>query len=183
MSKFVNKLAFSVLINFEINFVKIRFLLALLVTSICVNAQNKDSLQKREFVLDLPVFSFPYQLEAVRTIKCGTPNIGDFAKNYANSGMQLSLNLTSNLYTGIHWGINELFKVNERDFKKSKNGKKLGKRLLYSFTLEMSDLFLFYAPGFDSWLHEEYHRAVMSRFGVNSFNDMNRVLSIEYKSP
>ena len=28
-------------------------------------------------------------------------------------------------------------------------------------------------PGGDGWLHEEYHRAVMSRFGANSFNGMN----------
>jgi hypothetical protein len=28
-------------------------------------------------------------------------------------------------------------------------------------------------PGGDGWLHEEYHRAVMTRFRVNSFNGMN----------
>ena len=35
------------------------------------------------------------------------------------------------------------------------------------------DLFLYtYLPGGNSWLHEEYHRAVMGQYGINSYNDI-----------
>jgi hypothetical protein len=35
------------------------------------------------------------------------------------------------------------------------------------------DLFILaYLPGGNSWLHEEWHRAVMGQYGINSFNDV-----------
>ena len=45
--------------------------------------------------------------------------------------------------------------------------------LFSSLTAAGADLLLLYAPARNGWLHEEYHRSVMTLFYINSFNDMN----------
>jgi hypothetical protein len=45
--------------------------------------------------------------------------------------------------------------------------------MLFYTGLVFGDLFLFYASGGEGWVHEEFHRAMMTRHRVNSFNDMN----------
>jgi hypothetical protein len=85
--------------------------------------------------------------------------------------MHQSVNLSANLYTGLHYGIDQLFSC----WNIEKNKKlRLPKTLLYVFTVEGFDLLAMNAPGFSGWTHEEYHRAVMTRNQVNSFDDMNK---------
>lgn len=106
--------------------------------------------------LDFPVIDIPYQRYAINTT-------GSFIQGYTNPSMSQSLAMSDNIYTTAHWGINKLIK--------SKN---TFKRILFSNAIAASfDMFTFYTPLGMGWLHEEYHRAVMTRRNINSFDDMN----------
>lgn len=146
---------------------KKRWIHLLLCCSISATAiaQNKDTVRSSTLVFELPVLDLPYQADASKTVDDGAVSVGGFFKGYANPSMHQSLNLSSDLYTGAHYGFKQLFKKN--------NKSTFGKRLLYSLALCGSDFVLIYAPGFEGWTHEEFHRSVMTRFHVNSFNDMN----------
>ncbi len=107
-------------------------------------------------ILDFPVFDLPYQRYATKTT-------GNFFQGYANPSMPQSLALSNNLYATAHYGIKKLVKP--------KN--KFLKILLQNGVLLSFDFFSFYTPLGMGWLHEEYHRAVLTRREINSFNDMN----------
>ena len=149
-----------------------------------VHASNSDSLtvadstyikstrqQKKEqprLVLNLELIDFPYQLVASKTVDNGNVSFSGFLKGYANPSMHQSLHLTTSLYSGVHYGIDKLFRKDSyADWSK-------GKRFSHSMTLLVGDFLLTTAPGFDGWLHEKFHRSVMTRFGVNSYDDMNK---------
>lgn len=139
--------------------------------SIVKRAKAKSLRQKNELpklLLRLDLMDLPYQVDASRTANNGEPTFSGYVKGYASPSMHQSLELTTSLYSGWHYGIDKVFgKDSYRDWSKSR-------RFWHSITLLLGDYFLMTAPGFDGWLHEEYHRAVMTRFGVNSFNDMNK---------
>jgi hypothetical protein len=109
--------------------------------------------------LDLPLFDFPYQIETMNTVGHG------FFSSYANPSMSQSLALTADLYSGFHFGMKKFYDS-------SKMNKYLT-RVIYNWGTIAGDLLMMWMPGGDGWLHEEYHRAVMSHYGVNSFNGMN----------
>jgi hypothetical protein len=138
---------------------------------ILIEAQTSETEPSPQLVFELPLLDIPYQLDAAKTVNEGNVTIGSFFKGYANPGMHLSLALSSDLYTGAHFGINKIFKVTPETKRRDWT---FGKRFLFALTLGGADFVLTYAPGFGGWEHEEYHRAVMSRFHVNSFNDMNK---------
>lgn len=159
-------------------------LFSLFILSSMALASNPDTLivadstknklivqQKKEqppLVLNLELIDFPYQLDASKTVNNGNVTFSSFLKGYANPSMQQSLQLTTSLYSGLHYGIDKLFKTESyAEWSKSK-------RFWHNMTILASDYLLITAPGFDGWLHEEYHRSVMTRFGVNSYNDMNK---------
>jgi hypothetical protein len=77
--------------------------------------------------------------------------------------MKQSLAMSNNLYGSAHWGINKLIKTKSE----------FTDILFRNLAAAGFDLFTFYTPLGIGWLHEEYHRAVMTRREINSFNDMN----------
>ncbi|MDR2917780.1 MAG: hypothetical protein LBV72_00235 [Tannerella sp.] len=107
--------------------------------------------------LDFPLFDLPYQKDATKTVGNG------FFSGYANPSMTQSLAVTTDIYSAFHYGMKEL---------KIKNN--VSKKLFGYAGVILGDLLLDYCPGGNGWLHEEYHRAIMTRFGVNSFNEMNK---------
>jgi len=109
--------------------------------------------------LDLPLFDFPYQIEAMNTVGHG------FFGSYANPGMGQSLAVTSDIYSAFHFGM--------KHFYDNSGLGQMWKDVIYNFGILAGDFLLTYAPGGEGWLHEEYHRAVMSRYGIDSFNGMN----------
>jgi hypothetical protein len=133
-------------------------------------AQNTSIAPKPNLVLELPLIDLPYQIDAAKTVNDGQVTVGSFFKGYANPSMHQSLSITTNLYTGLHYGIGKLF---VDDSKKAREQWTFGKNMLYISSLIAADYISVYAPGFDGWLHEEYHRSVMTRYHVNSFNMMN----------
>ncbi|RPH32774.1 MAG: hypothetical protein EHM93_08070 [Bacteroidales bacterium] len=145
---------------------KALLILLIFLSYMNLSAQTSDSIKFPVLKLDIQLFDLPYQLDAAKTVGNGSVNFGSFMKGYANPSMSQSLALTSSLYSAAHSGIDQLFEG-------SKFSKKKRRDFLHAATLFLSDFILIYAPGGDGWLHEEYHRAVMSRFHINSFNDMN----------
>ena len=120
-----------------------------------LSAQNLDSVYQSKLKLDLQLFDLPYQLTAAKTVGKG------FFSAYANPSMSQSLNLTTSVYSGIHYGLHAAFHKHKKGY------------LLEVISIGISDLLLYWAPFGNGWLHEEQHRAVLTRFGVNSFNQMN----------
>ncbi len=140
--------------------------------TITIKSQNSDTIENSQLVFSLPVFDFPYQIDASKTVNQGQVSLGSFFKGYSNPSMHQSLDLSTDLYTGVHFGLNKLFRIDAKT--NIRKDWSFGKRFLYGLTWGVSDYILIYAPGFDGWLHEEYHRAVMTRYHINSFNDMNK---------
>jgi hypothetical protein len=128
---------------------------------------NGNAVNSPTLVFELPLLDLPYQFDAAKTVNGGTVTFGSFFRGYENPSMQLSLSTAADLYSGLHYGIGRLFNSNSlADYG-------FGKKLLFKITLGAVDLVTFWSPGFLGWEHEEFHRAVMSRFHVNSFNGMN----------
>lgn len=119
-------------------------------------AQTQNKADTIGLVLDFPLLDLPYQRYATNTT-------GNFFAGYANPSMPQSLAMSNNLYSSAHYGFSKLFE-SKNLFKKN--------LLTYIFTTGFDVVSLF-APLGTGWLHEEYHRAVMTRRTINSFNDMN----------
>jgi len=136
--------------------------LILLVMPEYLAAQDaiNETLMYPKLKLDLPLFDIPYQIEAMNTVGHG------FFSSYANPSMSQSLALTSDIYSAFHFGM--------KYFYDNSNIGQKWKYYMYYIGIILGDFVLAFAPGGNGWLHEEYHRAVMSRYGVNSFNGMNR---------
>lgn len=123
-------------------------------SSIFSFAQNKESTVK----LDLPLFDLPYQIDAMNTVGHG------FFSSYSNPSMAQSLAVTVDIYSGFHYGMGKLYDKS--------NMKPVLKNIIFFGGTVLGDVFLGALPPIKcmTWTHEEYHRAVMSRYGVNSFN-------------
>jgi len=131
----------------------VKLFLILLFLTVSASAEDKTSILK----LDLPLFDLPYQIDAMATVGYG------FLGSYANPGMAQSLAVTTNIFSGFHYGM--------RAFYDSSNMNDILKNIIYYAGTAMGDGVIFYLPfGNVTWMHEEFHRAVMSRYGVNSFN-------------
>jgi hypothetical protein len=136
------------------------WLIVFFVTPVYLTAQNYDErLIHPALKLDLPLFDLPYQIEAMNTVGYG------FFSGYANPSMGQSLAVTADMFSGFHYGM--------KYFYENSNIKDMWRNIIYYCGIPLGDILLFYLPGGDGWLHEEYHRAVMSLYGVNSFNGMN----------
>lgn len=109
-------------------------------------------------LLDFPLLDLPYQSYASRTQ-------GDFLAGYGSPSMKQSLQLTTNLYSAAHFGLKEAFK--------DINSPLLRAVLTYS-VVSAFDLLVLQMPLGNAWLHEEYHRAVLTRREVRSANEVNR---------
>ena len=114
--------------------------------------------KKVNLVLDFPVLDFPMQSYAADAT-------GSFLKGYANPSMRQSLNMTTNFYSAAHFGAKQATKNIESPL--------LSNLAMYGLA-SVFDLFTLTAPLGSGWLHEEYHRSVLTRQGINSFNNMNK---------
>jgi hypothetical protein len=127
------------------------FLFALLLFN--SNTKARSNADTIKLLLEFPLIDIPYQTLANKTT-------GGFFNAYKNPSMSQSLAMSNNLYSSAHYGINSFIK-----------GKNRFKTQLYrNLTAFGFGLVSGYIPFGNSWLHEEFHRAVMTRRGVNSFN-------------
>lgn len=110
---------------------------------------------KSTLILDFPLIDLPYQLRAADAK-------GNFITGYIHPGMPQSLALSNNLVTSVHYGIGRIVQIDEGwiDF-------------LVENTLATGFYFLQSGLPFGIvWLHEEYHKAVLARYGMDSFNEV-----------
>jgi hypothetical protein len=126
----------------------------MILSAVCIFAEDT------ELKLDLPLFDFPYQIDAMNTVGYGFPG------SYVNPSMAQSAALVTDVYSAFHYGMKSLYDlVDMRDI--------ILKNIIYCGLIFGGDYFLTTMPGGDGWMHEEFHRAVMSRYQVDSFNGMN----------
>ncbi len=109
-------------------------------------------------LLDFPLLDIPYQSYASSTT-------GGFLSGYANPSMRQSLGMTTNFYSAAHFGAKQAFRKIDNKFLRG---------LAVYGAATVFDLFTITAPLGNAWLHEEYHRAVLTRREVSSVNEVNR---------
>jgi len=130
--------------------------------SVFAQSESDDSKTKTLYPalkLDFPLFDLPYQIDAINTVGHG------FFSGYANPSMAQSLALSLNIVSSYNFGLKYFYDhvtMNERL-----------RKFIYTGATALGVFVFFYMPGAEGWLHEEYHRAVLTRFGINSFNGMN----------
>ena len=132
---------------------KLFIIILLTISTIATFAQQPNHAQA---ILDMPLLTLPSQRQAYHTT-------GGFFQSYLNPGMENSLAYSTDLYTAGHWGIKQAIR-----FKKNGKFQKLAQRL----AIGVFDYFALQLPLGMGWVHEEYHRAVMTQYGINSFNEV-----------
>ncbi len=142
-----------------------KYLLLVLSVFVLQNSYAQDSVSHtKKIYLNFTVLDIPYLTAAAATVSAnGNPQFGDYFKMYANPSMSQSLALSNDLFTATHYGIRQLFRKK----------KTWQKNLLSNLICAPIYLLYDYSPFGDGWLHEEYHRSMMTLHHLNSFNDMN----------
>lgn len=121
-----------------------------------VAQQNENRADTLRFLLEIPLLDLPYQSIATQTR-------GNFLKSYTNTSMAQSLALSNGFYCASHYGIKKAFMPIKSTFLR---------KLLTSSALLAADFASTSIPFGLAWLHEEYHRAVLTKNRANSFNDV-----------
>ncbi|MBF0443531.1 MAG: hypothetical protein HQK54_16615 [Oligoflexales bacterium] len=111
--------------------------------SICETASFPKAYSS--YTIDFPAYESPFN-----SIPSGWPS------------MEQSLNITAASFQTIHHVFGRLVNPYRGDWKGFWGG-------MAFVGLDISVTAL---PPFDAWLHEEFHRAVMGRYGISSFNDV-----------
>jgi hypothetical protein len=84
----------------------------------------------------------------------------NLAHGYRAPSMQQALAVTEGFYEASHLGIQRIWGDH---------------KLLARATIVAWDWYTIAVPGADAWLHEEYHRAVLGRRGIDSYNDVYKL--------
>jgi len=123
---------------------------------------------KPKMVLDFQIIDYQYINLAAKTVnKANTSvNFADYLASFSSPSMSQSLAVSSSLYAITHFGLDQMMK---KTLIKKPFLDYLAKSIIWSGT----EYVLNYIPLGNGWLHEEYHRAVLTTFYVKSFNDMN----------
>ncbi|HNX24598.1 MAG TPA: hypothetical protein PKG60_11170 [Spirochaetota bacterium] len=115
----------------------------IIITIVLISANAYAQDQNNSYnYIKLPVIETPY----------------NFSSGYSFPGMSQSLFITAGVSKATHQVIYGLF---EQD-----------KNCLQFAAFVIWDYFLFTLPGGPAWLHEEWHRAVMGQYGIDSYNDV-----------
>lgn len=119
------------------------------------NSLSKPSQEIGQIYLDMPLVTLPAQIQAYNTT-------GGFFSSYMNPGMENSLAYSTDFYTAAHFGFKKALRF------KSKFWSTFSQRMVIS----LFDVVSMQMPLAFSWLHEEYHRGVMTQYNINSFNEV-----------
>jgi len=132
---------------------KTNLIFLLIFLPVLAFAQNNEPTLK----LDVPLFDLPYQIDAMNTVGHG------FFSSYANPSMAQSLAITVDMYSGFHYGMKRFYDTSTMN--------NIWKNIIYYGGTALGDGLLMVLPfGGMAWMHEEHHRAILSRFEKNSFN-------------
>ncbi|HEX8333226.1 MAG TPA: hypothetical protein VF622_11415 [Segetibacter sp.] len=144
---------------------------------------GQDSINKStapKIFLEFAVLDLPYLKDAAQAFSnhrqgegmdCNCKrSLGDYIKSYSSPSMDQSIQMTKNLYGTVGYftelGTRKLFRAD-----KSK-----GRKLLSKVSGEIASLFttsyLMAAPFGQAWVHEEFHRNVLSSNKIYSVDDV-----------
>lgn len=76
-----------------------------------IYSQVADSVLLPRLKTSLIFFEFPYQFDAIKTVDFNQPPVPRFFESYANPGMNQSLSLSVNIFSGLHYGLGKIFSV------------------------------------------------------------------------
>jgi hypothetical protein len=124
------------------------------VPLVLIFAQSEPSFPTIALKLDLPLFSLPYQIDTAKIPEYG------FFNSYTHPDMGASLTITSDVYSSFHFGIRKLRDSIGRDT--------YWKKFVYYGGIGAGDLLLFFLPPGYIWMHESFHRAVITHMGLRS---------------
>ena len=113
-----------------------------------VRAQTHDSTR---VYLDLPLLEMPFQNDVVKTYE----NVSSLL---SNPGMKQSMHWSNSFYTLSHYYIDKAYR----------------NKTYAHLSIMLFDILSMYVPLGISWMHEEYHRSVLTIFCAKSFNDVYR---------
>ncbi|GHU84463.1 hypothetical protein FACS189473_1910 [Spirochaetia bacterium] len=119
----------------------------------------QEYLDKPALKLDLPLFGLPYQIDAAKTLEYG------FFESYTHPGMDASLNITNDMFSAFHFGMKKFKDIVGLDTPWKRY-------IYYTGTAAGDSLFFFLPPGY-AWMHESFHRAVLTHSGVRSHIEYN----------
>lgn len=140
------------------------FTFCMLLQSHIITAQSQSNNYPDtvKLLLDFPIMDYPYQSEAGNTYS-------GFLRSYSSPSMAQSLQMTTNFYSAAHFGIKQAFKKMKSDF---------WRNFLTYTAVSVFDIATLPAPLGSAWLHEEYHRAVLTRYNASSKNQVNQYPSL-----
>ncbi|RYG21413.1 MAG: hypothetical protein EOO07_02680, partial [Chitinophagaceae bacterium] len=119
-----------------------------------------DSVRRPKLELSVTLLDIPYQKYARDT------RGGSYLTSYANPSMSQSLTLGRSFFNAAHYGLKKVY---------NPIGKTPIKQIGFYAATSIIDFYLGYIPGANGWVHEEFHRSVMTRRKVNSYNGINDV--------
>ncbi len=145
---------------------KILFILTFLLFS-NLFAQNDSLFQKHpKLYLDFQLINYDFIEYAATTVsKNQSAKTIDYFKAYANPSMSQSAAITANINNLAYFGYS---KLNINFFKND-----FLNNLTHVTIWASGEIAMMYMPLGRGWLHEEFHRAVLTKHYTNSFDDMN----------
>jgi hypothetical protein len=149
-----------------INYLNLLIIVYLLIPkSSLANDTLKIDLRKPKSLIQMSLLDMPYLEKGIETTNNGDEKLtlGNLIRSYENPSMHLSLDITNSFYSATHYSISKALKTKET----------FGSIMLENTVISAFDLLSFYAPLGLGWLHEEYHRASLTQYGIHSFNGMN----------
>jgi hypothetical protein len=137
-----------------------RFILIICVLSLTPGLplfpQSESASPSVALKLDLSLFDLPYQIDAANI-----PGY-NFFDSYTRPSMDMSLNITTGVYSAFHYGMSR--------FRDAIGQDAYWKKFVYHGSVAAGDflLYLLPVPGSYVWMHESFHRAGMTRMGLRS---------------
>lgn len=116
--------------------------------TVILNAQNQDSAR---IYVDLPLLEMPFQNDVMNTYSNAMSLL-------SNPGMNQSLHWSNSFYTLSHYYIDKAYR----------------NKTYAHLTIMLFDMMSMYVPLGVAWMHEEYHRSVLTIHRARSFNDVYR---------
>ena len=120
-----------------------------------------------KFIIDVSLIDLKYSTLSAKTYSNSYPNLKwhDYLKGYNSPSMQQSLSASAT----FHNGLNYAFSLLDINFFKNDYLNYLTETSI----LVTIELLSTYIPLGDAWLHEEFHRSILTKNLVSSYNEVN----------
>ena len=128
------------------------------------NAEQSEQPARVELRIDLPFFDLPFQVHSMDAMGHG------FFNTYTSLSMNQSLAITTGVYSAIHFGARQLRDSLNIDTQ-------LRNAVYFGVTAAGILAFTYVLPFGNTWMSQEFHRAILSLNGVPSYNGSMNILN------